>query len=108
MAGPARLPPPPYRPPHQFPLIHSSRRAKGTILPTRVSRQKESTAGAARTSSNINRTAGACGLFYSHILAILFHITRAWTAHAGHLATRWNLDWCSPVSRHQHLSESIL
>ena len=86
---------------------HSSLRAKGTILPTRVSRKKVSTAGAACMSSNINLTAGARGLSHSHNLAILFPLTRAWPAHAGHLATRCNLDWRSPVSHHQHLSESI-
>ena len=35
-------------------------------------------------------------------------ITRAWPAHAGHLAIRWKRLCCWPVSHHQYLSESIL
>ena len=77
------------------PPLHSSRRAKGTILPTRVSRMKKS-------------TAGARGLFHLHIFAILLPMTHAWRAHAGGLETGCNLDWRSPVSHHQYPSESIL
>ena len=53
-------------------------------------------------------TDAATGLLCSHSLLILFHMARAWPAQAGRLATRWDLDCRSPVSHHQHLSESIL
>ena len=67
--------------------LHSraSRRAKGTILPTRVSRKKESTSGVARTPSNPSCTAGARSVFHSHNLAILLHMSRSWPSHVGHL-----------------------
>ena len=77
-------------------------------MPTRVSRKKDKTAEVVRTSSNINRTAGARGVLHSHSLSILLHMTRAWPAHVGHLAARWNLDCRLPVLHHQHLSELIL
>jgi hypothetical protein len=83
-------------------------RSHRDILPTLVSLRKVNTAGVALLSPNMTLTDGATGPLFSHSLLILFHMTRAWPAQAGHLATRWNLDWRSPVSHHQHLSESIL
>ena len=47
-----------------FPLLTTPGN-KETIFPTRVSRRKESIAGAALTSSNIRRTAGGRGLTHS-------------------------------------------
>ena len=61
-------------------------------LPTQVSLKKDNTAGVALWSSNIARTGGATGLLLSYSLLILFHMTCAWLAQAGHLATRWDLD----------------
>ena len=58
---------------------------------------QDKTTGVAHTS-NMNRTARDRDLAHSHELSAPLHMTRTWPAHAGHLATRWNLDWCSPVA----------
>ena len=97
--------PPPTRCP---PLPPHPRGAKEIILPTRVSLSKVHTAEVALGPSNMARTDGATGPLLSHSLSIRLHITRAWPAHAGHLAIRWKRLCCWPVSHHQYLSESIL
>ena len=54
------------------------RGANQTILPTHISLRKVSTAGIALWSPNIARTDGDTGHLFSHILPMLFHMTRAW------------------------------
>ena len=89
MAGPARSPLPHCPPP---PPRHPLGGAGEIILPTRVSLRKVRTARVALSSPNTLLTEGRRGLFHSHNLSILFHITRARRAQARHLATKWNLD----------------
>ena len=86
---------------HQF-----SPRANGISFPALVSLKKDKTASVALLSPNMALTDGTTGPLFSHSLQILFHMTRAWPAHAGRLATRRNLDWRSSVLQNHHLSES--
>ena len=87
---------------------HSSPRgATKTVLPTLVSLMKVNTTGVALWSLTLPAPTGP-PVRFSHSPLILFHMTHTWLANAGHSVTWRNLDWCSPVSHHQHLSELIL
>ena len=55
----------------------------------------------------MTHTVQATGPLLSHSLKILFHMPGAWPAEAAHQATKWNQDWCSPVSHRQHTPESV-
>ena len=82
-------------------------RAWGNTLPTRVSRRKVNTAGAARTSSKSSLTSLALGPSQSHSLSTL-HRTRCCPLREGHRATRWKRVCLWPVSHSQHVSLSTV
>ena len=87
---------------------HCAPRGAGKpIFSTRVFLRKVRTAGVALLSPNITRTGGGTGPLLSYSLHIIPHMTRAWTSQAGHLVTRWDLDWRIPVSHRQHTPQSV-